>query len=142
VGDGLEGKAVTIRISDVPWEMHFLIRNRRIQALAVTVESDVTISGNLESFLDIDDRKKAESAKAALIDELRAAMKKVDLLQGLLPICAGCKSIRDDNGYWNHLETYISEHSAAEFSHGLCPDCAEKLYPEQYNKVMARKKAD
>jgi hypothetical protein len=51
-------------------------------------------------------------------------------LQGLLPLCASCKKIRDDQGYWNRLEKYIQEHSEAEFTHGICPDCVKKLYPE------------
>lgn len=56
--------------------------------------------------------------------------KKIELLSGLLPICASCKKIRDDRGYWNQIEAYISEHSKAEFSHSICPDCARKLYPD------------
>jgi nitrogen fixation/metabolism regulation signal transduction histidine kinase len=55
---------------------------------------------------------------------------KVKTLSGFLPICASCKNIRDDNGYWNQIEEYIRDHSEAEFSHGICPDCAKKLYPE------------
>jgi hypothetical protein len=49
-------------------------------------------------------------------------------LSGLIPICASCKKIRDDKGYWNQLETFIQQHSKAEFSHGICPDCMKKLY--------------
>jgi len=60
---------------------------------------------------------------------LQDALKKVKLLSGLLPICASCKKIRDDQNRWRRLEQYIGEHSEAEFSHGLCPDCAERLYP-------------
>ncbi len=48
---------------------------------------------------------------------------------GLLPICANCKKIRDDRGYWNQIELYIREHTDADFSHGVCPDCARELYP-------------
>lgn len=62
--------------------------------------------------------------------ELRQALSEVKILSGFLPICASCKKIRDDNGYWNQIEAYISEHSDAEFSHGICPECAGKLYPE------------
>jgi hypothetical protein len=51
-------------------------------------------------------------------------------LRGLLPICASCKKIRDDKGYWNQMETYIEAHSEADFSHGVCPECMERLYPE------------
>ncbi len=63
-----------------------------------------------------------------LIAELQEALAKVKLLSGFLPICASCKKIRDDKGYWQQIELYIREHSEAEFSHGICPDCATKLY--------------
>jgi hypothetical protein len=65
-----------------------------------------------------------------LIAELQGALAKVKLLSGFLPICAACKKIRDDKGYWKQIESYIRDHSEAEFSHGICPDCAKKLYPE------------
>ena len=56
--------------------------------------------------------------------------KKVKTLSGFLPICVSCKKIRDDKGFWNQVEAYISEHSEVEFSHGICPDCMKKLYPD------------
>ncbi len=62
--------------------------------------------------------------------ELNQALAEVKKLRGILPICSSCKKIRDDKGYWLQIETYISEHSEAEFSHGICPDCAKRLYPE------------
>ena len=65
-----------------------------------------------------------------MISELRDALKQVKTLRGLLPICAHCKKIRDDNGYWNQLESYLVKHSEAEFSHGICKECAEKYYPD------------
>jgi len=61
-------------------------------------------------------------------------LQEVKTLSGLLPICASCKKIRDDKGYWNILEQYISEHSDAEFTHGICPECAQRLYPDYYKK--------
>ena len=61
-------------------------------------------------------------------------MTKVKVLSGFLPICASCKKIRDDDGYWNQIEEYIQTRSEAEFSHSICPECAEKLYPELFNK--------
>jgi hypothetical protein len=64
------------------------------------------------------------------IEELRTASNEIRVLGGLLPICAHCKNIRDDKGYWKQLEEYISIHSDAEFTHSLCPICARKLYPE------------
>ena len=64
------------------------------------------------------------------ITELKDTIAKVNTLSGLLPICSNCKNIRDDKGYWNRLEGYIQDHSDAEFTHGICPDCIEKLYPD------------
>jgi hypothetical protein len=66
--------------------------------------------------------------------ELKEALTKVKILSGFLPICSLCKKIRDDKGYWNKIETYIRNHSEAEFTHGFCPECAEKHYPELYSK--------
>ncbi|HEY6837834.1 MAG TPA: response regulator [Geobacteraceae bacterium] len=81
------------------------------------------------------ERKEAEAERERLIAELQDAMAKIKMLQGLLPICASCKRIRDDKGYWNQIELYISEHSEAEFTHGICPECLEKLYPDYVNKM-------
>ena len=64
------------------------------------------------------------------ITELKQSIARVNTLGGLLPICANCNKIRDDKGYWNRLEAYIQDHSEAEFTHGICPECIEKLYPE------------
>lgn len=66
--------------------------------------------------------------------ELEEALDKVKLLSGMLPICASCKKIRDDKGYWSQIETYIKSHSEAEFTHSLCPDCVQKLYPGLFKK--------
>jgi two-component system, chemotaxis family, sensor kinase Cph1 len=85
--------------------------------------------GRRVSIYDITERKKAEEMKERLIAELQEALGKVKVLSGLLPICANCKKIRDDGGYWNQIENYIGAHSEAEFSHGICPDCIEVLYP-------------
>jgi len=60
--------------------------------------------------------------------ELEGAMAEITQLKGILPICASCKKIRDDDGFWHQVETYLSSHSEAQFSHGLCPTCMEKLY--------------
>jgi hypothetical protein len=61
--------------------------------------------------------------------------KDVKVLKGLIPICAKCKKIRDDKGYWNQVETYIHEHSEADFSHGICPECAKELYPDYFEET-------
>ncbi len=80
--------------------------------------------------LDITGRKKAEAERERLVAELRDTLAHVKTLKGFLPICASCKNIRDDAGYWQQIESYLREHAEVEFTHGICPRCAEKLYPE------------
>ncbi|MBF0202072.1 MAG: hypothetical protein HQK66_12315, partial [Desulfamplus sp.] len=89
---------------------------------------------SLGSLTDVTKEMKAEEEREELLVRLQEAMNKVNVLSGLIPICAGCKQIRDDEGYWNQLETYISRHSDVQFSHGICPECAQKLYPEIFKK--------
>lgn len=84
--------------------------------------------------LDITRSKQAERERERLIVELQEALTKIKTLRGLIPICAACKKIRDDQGYWNSLEAYIQEHSDAVFTHSICPDCAGKLYPDHFEK--------
>jgi len=80
----------------------------------------------------IGEREKAEERLAALVVELQDALSKVKTLSGLLPICAACKKIRDDKGYWTQVDVYVREHSEADFTHSICPECAAKLYPGLY----------
>ncbi|MBU2649270.1 PAS domain S-box protein [bacterium] len=80
------------------------------------------------TFTDISDIKRGEEEREKTILELEKALKSIKTLSGLLPICASCKKIRDDKGYWNQIESYIETHSEALFSHGICPKCAETLY--------------
>ena len=83
----------------------------------------------IEGFItDITDLKEAEQERETLITQLRSALDEIDALRGIIPICSGCKRIRDDQGYWNQIETYISERSGVDFSHGICPECRDKLY--------------
>jgi PAS domain S-box-containing protein len=87
--------------------------------------------GTVHIISDITERKRAEDEREKLIQELQKALAEVKTLSGLIPICASCKKIRDDKGYWNQIESYIRDHSEAEFSHGICPDCMKKLYPDE-----------
>lgn len=104
------------------------------QYLAATASKICDTRGNvvgaIESIRDISAAKQSEQERERLIVELKETIAKVRTLRGLLPICASCKKIRNDEGYWSQIETFISEHSEAEFSHGICPECVEKLYPE------------
>ena len=79
---------------------------------------------------EVAEREKTERELSQTVEKLSTALADVRRLSGLLPICASCKKIRDDQGYWQQLEEFISEHSEAEFSHGICPECAQKLYPQ------------
>jgi PAS domain S-box-containing protein len=88
------------------------------------------VVGAVESVRDITAAKRLGIEREGLIADLQDAMKKVRVLSGMLPICSSCKKIRDDKGYWNQIETYIRDYSDAEFSHGICPECAKKLYPD------------
>lgn len=81
---------------------------------------------------DVSAERLYEEERERLLSELRESLAKVRRLSGFIPICSSCKKIRDDEGYWKQVETYVSEHSEAEFSHSICPDCAKKLYPEFY----------
>lgn len=85
---------------------------------------------NKQLSLDIEHRKQTEKEKEILILQLRNALSEVKTLSGLIPICAQCKKVRDDKGYWSQIESFIHEHSNADFSHGICPDCAKELYPD------------
>jgi len=90
--------------------------------------NDQLTASNLELKNEIQERKKAEEEKEKLIIELRESLARIKTLNGLLPICAWCKKIRDDAGYWQQLESYIGKHSSAEFSHSICPECLEKHF--------------
>jgi PAS domain S-box-containing protein len=90
--------------------------------------------GKLITLRDITPRKQLEAEREGLIHNLQEALAHVKTLNGLLPICSGCKNIRDDQGYWHQVEVYISNHSGADFSHGICPDCIKRLYPEYRKK--------
>ncbi len=82
--------------------------------------------------------KQSEEALKKQTRELKDALGRIKTLSGLLPICSSCKKIRDDRGYWNQVEVYIRDHSEAEFTHSICPDCIKKLYPDLYKEKEDR----
>ncbi|MFA7329489.1 MAG: response regulator transcription factor [Candidatus Delongbacteria bacterium] len=87
--------------------------------------------GELRARLEVGRRMiELQLALTAKLAELGQAVEEIKTLSGILPICAGCKRIRDDSGYWQQVEIYVRDHSEAEFSHGLCPTCVERLYPD------------
>lgn len=133
-----EGKTIEIEVC-VPLpsgNTYYLTTAKPVTDDQGTVESVICISKNITK------RKLAEIGLKKEHDKLSRAMEEIKALSGLLPICASCKKIRDDKGYWNQLESFIEERSEASFSHGLCPDCSEQIYGrEKWYKVMKGKKS-
>jgi hypothetical protein len=84
----------------------------------------------IEYTIDVSARKQLAAEREQIISDLQQALEQVKLLSGIVPICMYCKKIRDDQGYWNQLEKFISENSAAEFSHGICPRCVKEKFPD------------
>ena len=86
---------------------------------------------------DVDERSRMVQERDRLLHELQAAMTNVKTLTGLLPMCVSCKRIRNDQGYWDQVETYITKRSDAKFSHGTCPECARRMYPGLFDADAA-----
>jgi PAS domain S-box-containing protein len=84
--------------------------------------------GAIAVFADITEQKQAAEAQANLLADLQESLKEIKTLRGLVPICAHCKNVRDDSGFWQQVEDYVRQRTEAEFSHGICPDCFEKHY--------------
>ncbi|RMI14659.1 MAG: response regulator, partial [Calditrichaeota bacterium] len=104
-------------------------------------ETRVVVCGNAEGLAiirDITPRVRSEQERERLIAELQEALSKIKTLRGLIPICASCKKIRDDRGYWQQLERYLQEHSEAAFSHSYCPECIQKHFPDLYEEERFR----
>jgi hypothetical protein len=101
-------------------------------------ESDARLAGSFGELAAIalrhshhqDEIRRAAEEREHFIAELQHTLEKVRNLRGLLPICANCKKVRDDHGYWEQVEVYVRDHSEVEFSHSICPDCMRKLYPD------------
>jgi PAS domain S-box-containing protein len=110
-----------------------LVRNGKIIG-AIFISMDVTALKKAK-----DELKRHEQQLEEVVEErtrdLREALAKVKTLSGFIPICASCKKIRDDKGFWNQLEAYLSAHSEMEFSHSLCPECTRRLYPELLDSI-------
>jgi PAS domain S-box-containing protein len=107
-----------------------------ISAAPIFINNEV--KGSFVIYKDITERKRIEEERENLISKLRKALDEVKTLEGLIPICSHCKKIRDDSGFWGNVEHYIAKHSNVDFSHGICPDCLEKHYPEQFKKIIAK----
>jgi len=108
------------------------LSRERTFPLSIRIEAMVSKDGRecRAAVLDVTEHHRTVAERDLLIEKLKQTLVQVNLLSGLLPICSCCKKIRDDQGYWNQVETYISAHSEVIFTHGLCPECIAKLYPE------------
>jgi PAS domain S-box-containing protein len=106
------------------FETQRIAKNGKVLDIWITATSLKDDSGNVDSIAT------TERDITQLKNDLREKEKEVKILRGLLPICASCKEIRDDQGYWHQIESYIHDHSEAEFSHGICPKCMKKWYPQ------------
>lgn len=113
--------AVAFWVKPPAGELWKVLANRALALLAIWVTTVLALQ-----------RKRVEDRREMAVREREKALEEVKILRGFLPICASCKKIRDDKGYWTQMEAYIRDHSEAEFSHGICPECVKKLYPEFY----------
>jgi PAS domain S-box-containing protein len=101
-----------------------------IQLSSALLDPQDESQGVIFTALDITQRKLAEEERDSLIEDLSKSLAEIRTLSGLLPICANCKKIRNDSGYWQQIEGYIQQHSTAQFSHSICPECVQKFYPD------------
>ncbi len=121
---------------------NFQARCKTFNRRAIDVEMNMvlmrdntdTVTGSVSSIRDISERKEHERQREEIIKELQDALAKVQQLEGLLPICSWCKKVRDDKGYWQQIEAYISLHTKAGITHGICPECAKKVLEELKSK--------
>ncbi len=100
---------------------------------------DKNMIGVVHIARDITHRIKVQNEREILVGELKGALDHINTLSGLIPICSNCKKIRDDKGYWNRIESYIESHTQASFSHGMCPECSQKLYGDQDWYIQMKK---
>lgn len=123
-----KGETVTYEVDDKHIGTPLLVTCSPLQ------HDDGSLLGSVHVARDISQQKREADLREKLIIQLEDSLAKVKLLSGFIPICASCKKIRDDSGYWRQVEEYIRDHSEAEFSHGICPTCAKKLYPDTIKK--------
>lgn len=99
-----------------------------------------TMASRDELSIEVKQRKRAEEKKEEVILELEKAIVEIKTLKGILPFCSYCKKIRDDEGYWQQVDTFIRSHSQADISHAICPECAQEHFPEEYDEVVQSEK--
>lgn len=126
--------------SEGPTEIRRLAASINTMLEGVARANQLLAGKNAQLEYEIVERKELEQEREKLIAQLQEALAQVKTLSGFLPICASCKNIRDDSGYWKQIESYLSAHADVTFSHGICPDCAQKLYGDFIDVNEALKK--
>jgi PAS domain S-box-containing protein len=124
-----------LRSAGQPYTLELRLRHkdetyRWLQCVLQNRMHDPAVKALVLNYRDISDRKHLEAERDKLVSELTEAANSMKVLRGLLPICASCKKIRDAEGEWGPVEVYIREHSEAKFTHGICPECKSRLYPD------------
>lgn len=118
--------------------VHTVVRSNDSDTVYVEItaspikDAEGKIVAGIEVARNITERKQLEKERDKLIRELQNALAEIRTLKGIIPICSSCKKIRNDIGHWEQMEVYVSRHSAAEFSHSICPDCAKRIYPQHF----------
>jgi phosphoserine phosphatase RsbU/P len=139
--DGLEvlRRVHTLQLDTLPYIIMLTIKGEKADIIAgLDAGANDYLSkpfdfGELRARVEVGRRMvEMQDALAAKVEELHQALDQIKTLRGIVPICANCKSIRDDQGYWSQVEVYVRDHTEAEFTHGICPVCIKKLYPELY----------
>ncbi|MBN2363589.1 PAS domain-containing protein [candidate division WOR-3 bacterium] len=116
--------------SKTVYEIKIKEKKHFIELVGIPLLENGIVTEVLDVGTDVTQHTNILKEKEKLIKELKKTVENIEILKGLLPICAGCKKIRDDDGYWHQVEDFLKEHSDIEFSHSLCPDCLKKLYPD------------
>ena len=129
INDHLEGRTeshkMEYRMRSKSGEYHWILDHAKV----VLRDENGKALRMCGTHIDITDRKVLEAERDELIESLKKALNEIKTLRGILPLCAYCKKIRDDEGYWEQVEIYIRKHSEADVSHGICPDCVKKHFP-------------
>ena len=139
---GIDGLELVRRVREIPSMLppYLIMLSTRSEKVDIVAGLDAGANdyvakpfdhGELRARVEVGRRMvEMRSELAAKIEQLRQAVDQIKTLKGIVPICASCKNIRDDRGFWNRVENYVRDHTEAEFSHAVCPDCMKRLYPQ------------
>jgi len=134
----LEIGYATDRVDQLLSIIQRVARGNHTVACKLSTENDMFDALGIGVNMMIDDVRTSTEERERLIQGLQETLAKVNTLSGLLPICAWCKKLRDDKGYWKSVEEYISAHTGAEFTHGMCPECQNKYFAEHFTEEYSK----